>query len=512
MKRNIVIVVVVVLVCVWVFILQTQFVNTLLSKSKNNTATSSSGTQDILAEESVPETKTQKQINQEKVRQKIEKIKKRLALKGLISQGDEYFRNDQLTPALKKYLQAHKQNKNDEKIIQKLGDTYFEMHRYSLAEKYYEKLIHYSGFKKEKYAQSILYQGAFNTPEEQRDIIEKLANADSSSEEIFYYTTLFQCLENFSECVNEFQQYREAPTLWTIETIGEENTQSYTLEITNAKIIEIKTAIQNYENFQTQQTYFKDALVIWALYQNQSYPLAIHLWKELLTTKNDYKPIIKIIADSYYELWDYENAKTYLSQYYEQDTSDKWVAYLLGVIHGDEGEHILSNIYLNKALENGYTPTINIRRTLIHNYFILESEENIIATFYDLIENEAEHDKSDLELAIYYYILYEKYEQARLWIQKGMEKYPTEENFHGYLGWIELENGNTQEAKAHIQAWLEINDKNTFLNYNMGRVQKQSWNIGAALVYFKRVIKTDPNGEFALGANKEIEALSFLKK
>jgi hypothetical protein len=88
------------------------------------------------------------------------------------------------------------------------------------------------------------------------------------------------------------------------------------------------------------------------------------------------------------------------------------------VIHGNENDQVLSNIYLNKALENGYNPTINIRRQLVHNFFTLDSEENIINAFYDLIEQENDYDKSDLELAIYYYILYAQYDQAKIWIEQ----------------------------------------------------------------------------------------------
>lgn len=494
MKKIIVVCVFILSICLWVYYVQAHVIQNLINKNTSPTNTSSGQVDTLVPEQEAA--KTQDQINKELVQEKIEKIKKRLALKWLIAQGDEYFQNDQLTAALKNYLQAYKRNPQDEQIIKKLADTYFEMHRFEAAVRHYKELLSSENFDKNTLALATMYAWGVWDIAEKSQLISQLEDIDLDPDEYFYYETAIACLSDFHNCKIAYDEYKK-----------ELDIQGNPQEIQSENLEEIKKAIESYRNFQVDQVYFKNALIVGAFYTNKNYPIAIELGKKLLEEKGDYKPIIKIVADSYFELGDYENAKTYLSAYYKNDNTDGGIAYLLWVIHSEEWDYVLSNIYLNKALENGYTPTLNIRRKLVYNYFLLESWENIIRSFYDLIEEEEDYEKSDLELAIYYYILYEEYDQAKIWIQTGMEKYPTEENFHGYLGWIRYEQENTDLAKQEIQKWLEINDKNAFLNYNMGRIEKETWNTGVSLIYFKRVIKNAPTSQFAVAAKQEIESL-----
>ena len=446
--------------------------------------------------------KTKKEINQEKVKEKIEKLKKRLALKWLISEWDQYLRNDEYTSALKSYIQAHKENKADEQIIRKLADTYFKMHKFQTALKYYMEIIDWDGIDTNRVALTLLYSEKYTTPEEILKIKEDLNKIWLTKDEYFYYENSITCLIDFHQCKLQYDTYRkDLNTTW--ETIEK--------EITSHELLEIKESIRNYRNFQLDEIYFKDAIIIWGFYINKNYPIAIRLGEKLLQEKENYRPILKILADSYYKLWDYTNARKYLSLYYQLDKTDPWIAYLLWVVSSEFSDYVLSNIYLEKALENGYTPTIEIRRKLVYNYFLLESEENITHTFYELIEKEEEYQRNDLELAIYYYILYWEYNQATIWAKEWMERYPTEENFHGYLGWIEKELWNIEKAKEEMQKWLDINPKNDFLNYNMWLLEKEIWNTSTAFVYFKKVIQYAPISEFGLQAKIHIEELQLKK-
>lgn len=468
-----------------------------------NTSNSSSERQekqenDIASEEIIVE-KTKQEVNEEIVRSKIEKIKNRLALKWLITQGDEYFRNKELGWALKSYLLAYKKNPGDEQITKKLWDTYFELNRFQAAQKYYENIRSYSWFDPDTLALTYIYGTDFSWSGSIDTLEQQIRDIQLSEQDTFYYTTSLLCLRDFHECKKTFESY-------TIETneLGEE----FSREINSELLSEVLQAIENFKNFQVEELYFKDALITWAFYKNRNYPVAIELGKQILLEKPDYRPIIKILADSYYALGDLDTAKTYLADFYKLDDSDPGVAYLLWVIHGNENDQVLSNIYLNKALENGYNPTINIRRQLVHNFFTLDSEENIINAFYDLIEQENDYDKSDLELAIYYYILYAQYDQAKIWIEQWFERYPTEENFHWYLGWIQRETGQTDKAKQEFQKGLDINPKNPFLLYNIALLEKEIWNSQTSLIYLKQIKKFAPESEFAKQAEIQIQDLS----
>ncbi|USN58462.1 MAG: hypothetical protein H6767_09555 [Candidatus Peribacteria bacterium] len=71
--------------------------------------------------EEVQETpKTEKELSEEAVRKKIETLRKRFAVKGLIVSGDIHLKNDEYVHALKKYLEAYNKNKNDPVILNKI--------------------------------------------------------------------------------------------------------------------------------------------------------------------------------------------------------------------------------------------------------------------------------------------------------------------------------------------------------------------------------------------------------
>jgi|GEM_PF-1340968 len=81
---------------------------------------------------------------------------------------------------------------------------------------------------------------------------------------------------------------------------------------------------------------------------------------------------------------------------------------MMGVINLKLNEYILSNIFLNRAIELDYKPSINVKRRLIYNYFELGAMEKMLKEFESLVKNEKEIEKEDIYLAIYYHIVYNK--------------------------------------------------------------------------------------------------------
>lgn len=290
MKKIIVILVFVSVICAGVYFLQKDFIHSLfIDTSKNETPT----TQETLEPQEDTKPKTQQEINQETVQSKIEKIKKRLALRGLISQGDEYFQNDQLTLALKNYLQAYRQNPQDEQIIKKLADTYFELHNYTTASRYYKELLSSPNFDTNTLALSIMYGSDITTPAGKVTAVSEIQKIGLSEEDYFYYETAIACVSDFHNCKIAYDEYGK------ISEVSETGTQT---EITSNNLKEVKKSIENYRNFQVDDVTFKNALIIGTFYTNKNYPIAIELGKQLLEERESYKPIVKILADSYFKL------------------------------------------------------------------------------------------------------------------------------------------------------------------------------------------------------------------
>lgn len=248
----------------------------------------------------------------------------------------------------------------------------------------------------------------------------------------------------------------------------------------------------------------KNAYLIGAWYHNKLYPLTILLSQELLKEKPGYKPILKILAQSYYELGEYSKAREILAQYQKIDSSDADVSYMLGVIHEKLKDYVVANIHLNKALELGYTPSIAVRRQLIHNLYVLENDAGMLKAFAELIEQESTLEASDMGLAIYYHIIHESYETAQDWSKKGQALFPDNGDFYAYEGWILRENGNTQEAFSLLQHALSKDSKNPFLLLQIAYTAKESGNTAIAQVYFKKVLQEAPNTLWSAQAESEL--------
>ncbi len=441
---------------------------------------------------------------QEIVNKKIENLKRRLALKWLIVEGDSYFNSHQLPLALKKYLDFYAKNPSDPLIVEKIGNTYFAMKKFSSAQKYYTKIPTPNASITQWIITSSLYTTDINNQTEVGDFLQLLDTLELSQEEKFYYTTSTSCVQDFSACQQAFRSY-----FWPeedIEIVGDPLSGSWWVDIVFPPLKNIQTAIENYENFQQEDPFLQDAYIIAEFYKDGLYPLAISLWESLLTHTPNYKPIIKIIAQSEFEMGNYSKAKNILSEYQEIDKNDTDVLYMIAVINELKREYLIANIYLNEALKNGHSNVIDIYRRQAHNYAVLGDETNMLQSFKNLVaQNEIQ--AGDLALAIYYHILHQEYKQAEIWAKQGQWKFQEEGNFYAYEGWIQRENEQFEESLVTLKKWLSIDPTNPFIIINLGYTQHALKNKWAAIVYFKEVIQKYPKSEFAEQAQKALDTL-----
>jgi len=454
--------------------------------------------------------KTQEELNEEIVRERIETIRKRLALKWLIIEWDSYFRDWQLPLALNQYLNFYKENPNDDLIKSKIWDTYFEMNKFSSARKYYNEIEQKTPEIEEKIFLNLWYTTNLNTPALYPRLLSEIETSFNDDEIIFYSKTLLSCLSNFHECKKEFWYYfwpseKETNAEWEFEVIWESDSET---SISYPWLQNIKNAIVNYRNFWIDDVSLKDAYILWALFEDKMYTLSIKLWEQILEDRPWYKPVVKIIAQSHFYLWDYEAARDALWDYYENDDEDPAVAYMLWVTNTKLREYVLANIYFSKSLALDYNPSVNAYRQLIHNYYVLEDEEKIRSTFKNMVKFETEIEDIDLALWIYYHILGEEYQTALTWSKRGQELYPENSDFYGYEWWVYREQWKNEASIDILETGLELDSNNPFVIINLAYSETQIGNTWKALVYFKKVLRDFQDTEFAIIAEEEIVKLS----
>jgi len=404
------------------------------------------------------------------------------ATRWLIITWTIHLKNDEYILALKNFLNAYKNKKWDSNLEKKIADTYYIMKNWDNAFKYYKKISNNNINYKNKLINSYLYSLDIDKLQTNTWYLNSsITNIKKiqllNSQENFYYSNSLECIKDFSLCKKDFADY--------IEKI--ENKK----ETLIPQLVNVKKALVDYKNFKINELYFKNTLVIWAFFKNNSFPIVIILWKNILKNKENYRPILKMISQSYFELWNYKKAKIYLTKYYALDSNDKDVLYLLALISQKTHDYVLSNIYLTKAAKLWYQPIENIYRLQVYNAYILDDTKSILQNFNKLISSQKNPSKSDLILATYYNLInsninnWEKY--AQLWIKL----YPKIEDFYWFEWWILIEKKEYKKAKILLEKWYSINKNNALINLNLGRLEEAQNNNIIAMLYYKRAIQLD---------------------
>lgn len=468
---------------------------------------------------------------------KIGLLKKKLALKWLIIKWDINLQNQEYTSALVKYLQIHNEIPEDKSITQKLWDVYFNLQKFKQAYFYYSKIKDYDKLDKDKVAKALISSKAINE-NNIKYLNDELDSLWLNEEQLFYYKTSLTCEEDFSLCKQRFQDYfkekkeQEIVIEWSWST---DKTSKF------KELYNIEKALTTYKNFQTNDLLYKWALVSWAFFENWLYPIAIYTSKLLLEQKSDYKPLIKIIAKSYYELWDYINAKLYLIEYNKLIDTDPDASYFLWIVYEKLHEYVLSTIHFQIALKLWHPEVLDINKRIIFNYFELWEIEEILKIFKTIIKNNLDElSINDFSLAIYYHIINDEIIDAKNFAKLSLEKFPESEILNWYMWWILMEEINSKavkinntedtsdsgtgkinstelkesmysEAETFINKWLEIDSKNPMLNLVKWKLEINKWNTKAGFMYFKKTVSLDNEWDFWKIAKQELENIEINK-
>ena len=455
----------------------------------------------------------------EEKKEKIANLRKKLALRWLIIKWDINLKNKEYTSALVKYLQIHKEIPNDQATIQKLWDVYFNMKKFKQAYWYYNEIKDYERLGRDKAAIALISSMILNE-ENILKINNELDTLWLSKDQLFYYKNSISCKTDFSLCKLNFQNYFNEnikTKSWTWESIE---------KIQFEELYNIETALTNYENFQVDDLLYKWALVSWAFFENWLFPIAIETSKIVLEEKEDYKPLLKLIAKSYYELWNYIEAKLYLIKYNKLiKKDDPEASYFLWVVYERLHEYILSTIHFKKALKTWYENKLDVNKRILFNYYELWEIEKMLESFKIIInENKEDIISDDYNLAIYYNIVNEKMDDAKNYTIEALKKYPESEIFNWYMWWILMEEINSKpeveqldweeinlyiEAEKYIDIGLELNPKNPMLTLVKWKLEMSKWDARKAFIYFKKTVSLDNSWDFWKIAKQELEGIEI---
>jgi len=480
-------------------------------------------------------------------KEKIEALRKKLAMRWLILKWDINMENQEYTSALVKYLQILKEIPTDKSTIKKIWDVYFNLQKFKQAYSYYSQIKDYDRLDKDRVVKTLLSFTTI-TNENLSYINSELESLWLSEEQLFYYQNSITCKFDFSLCKEKFQDYftekiknlelkETKEWTWNIDEILETDKTARFEDLYN-----IEYALINYENFQIDDLLYKWALVSWAFFENGLYPIAIETSKVLLEQKKDYKPLLKIVAKSYYELWNYIEAKLYLIEYNKLVKEDPDVSYFLWVVYQKLHEYVLSNIHLKKALKIWYTDSLDVNKRILFNYYELWEIEKMLVTMKTIIEeNKDKLTVNDFSIFIYYHIVNDEIIDAKWFTELALENFSESPVLNWYYWWIlmeeinskaenidiientdnieniesiesiEIEENKYAEAEKYISKWLELDTNNPMLNLVKWKLEINKWNISKAFMYFKKTVAVDNNWDFWEIARQELENIQINK-
>lgn len=439
--------------------------------------------------------KTEKSTND-----KLEEIKKKLNLKWLITKWDMYFEEKDYMIALSQYLKVLKEVPNDKEINMKIWNIYYALKKFSRAYDYYKKIKDYVNLDKKQAIYSLinwLYEWEWNL----NYINEEIDSFWLTEQETFYYKNSLICTINYSKCRANFQEYFNLL-----------NEKQIKIEMSDLSVI--KETFTNYQNFWLEDLDYKSALVTWWFYKNGFYFVAFKTGEWILKQNSNYKPILKIVAKSAYELGDYSAVKWYLQEYIKLDDKDAEISYFMWRVYEKLGDKFLGSVHFTRAIQLWYPDVIDIKRRLIFIYFGLDETKKMLDTFKELIDSKDKKlNINDYNLAIYYHIANDDLETWKKYSLEWIQAFPNSELFYAYYAWIMLQKENLtdlelEDIKENIEKSLEINKKNTMITMVEWIYYYKTEVFTKAIISFKNAISLDTSWEFREEINYWLEKIT----
>ena len=432
------------------------------------------------------------------IMKKIDWLKEKKKLDWLISNANMYFDEKEYIAALVEYQKVLKSVPNDPEINEKVWSIYYKLKQYLNAVTYYSKIKDAKVLDKEK-AVLALINARWVSESNISALTEEIHSYWLSSELDFYYTNSISCIIDYSLCRANFQDYF-----------------ALNQNLETKKMQSMKQALDNFENFQDNDLYYKASFVTWDFYTNGMYYVALKTAESILTQKDNYIPIMKVIAKSSYELWLYKKSKEMLVRIREIEDEPQ-VSYLLARVYEKLNERNIALVNYQKALKDGYEDVLDIKRRIIFIYFEAWETKKMLREFAELLNTwDANLNETDYSLAIYYNILFDNLDTAKSYSNIAIRKFPESEVFYWYLVWIMLqkETLNSTELeiiKTNIEKWLEINNKNAMIMMCNWIYEIKRKNYSKAITLLKNASNLPWSSEYLDTINYRLEKAKELK-
>ena len=313
-----------------------------------------------------------------------------------IRKWDFYSLRNAPEEALSYYISVAEKIPKDQVVRKKIAHVYYLMKNWGRAYAEYTKvpLAELSDIEKDELFSSLFFD------ETLYDRVGELARFSLSSGALDYYTHVDICYSTIHDCIVGIEAYTGS----------------------SEKILSLQSQIKNATKISEAYEY-RNLLVAATFYEQKMYRASMKITQEMLKSFPDYIEAKKILGFSYFELGEYEDAKKMLLAYLEKNPKDLECIIRIGEIHARLGDPITSNLYLNNAILDWYTPKINLERRLAYNYSLLWDSVGMMKVLGYLLQDDGAQVE-DYAVAVSYALIEWQYSKAESWGQQGIIRYP----------------------------------------------------------------------------------------
>lgn len=255
--------------------------------------------------------------------ERIALAKKRKSYMSGIRKGDFYSLRNAPEEALSYYLSVAEKIPDDQVVRKKIAHVYFLLKNWQKAYSEYSQVPVGELTSDER---NELFQALFADPM-RTDRISEISRYSLGTGALEWYQAIDTCYSGIHNCVVSLDAY----------TGSSENVLALKKQIKNAKKI-------------TDAREYRNLLIAAKLYEQSMYQASAVISEEILREFPDYTEAKKILAFSYFELGQYEDAKKYLLAYIEKNPNDLQSIVRMGEIQSALSDYVASNLYLNNAI------------------------------------------------------------------------------------------------------------------------------------------------------------------
>jgi tetratricopeptide (TPR) repeat protein len=241
-----------------------------------------------------------------------------------------------------------------------------------------------------------------------------------------------------------------------------------------------------YSTFETGNDAYLDTLIGQTLINFGETKIARSFFYRAIQKSNDYRDAWIGLGYAFLRIKNYTEAEEALNRAKQVDPYKAEIYFYLSLVATEQGNHSRALGLLTQAKNYNYNNSIELAEHFANNYYALKNYQEAIANF-ELVINAKTVPITYYIAPIWIHLEQTKDHQKALTIaQKALEKYPDNAYSYNYLGWINIYQGNYDEAKNNLTTAISKNPQLAPAYLNFGQLYLRQGKNEAALPFFEK--------------------------